>query len=103
MRMKDKDVNDLDEERKSGKKANGWYRIPSESGFDWRFFKNDKPLFELAGTYEWKGNLIELWAGNNVTGNSETLSFHRKTTKLEKEAENFMDKHNTKKKLDEVV
>jgi len=103
MRMQDKDVNDLHEERKAGKKANGWYRIPSESGFDWRFFKNDKPLFELAGSESDYRGLLELWAGNNVTGNSETLSFHRKTTNLEREAEKFMDKHNSKKKLEEVV
>ena len=101
--MREKDINDLQEERKAGKKAHGWYRIPSESGFEWRFFDRDKPKFELAGTYEWKGNLIELWAGNNKTGDSETLSFHRSTKVLEKKAYDFMEKHNTKKKLEEVV
>jgi hypothetical protein len=101
--MKDKDINDLHEERKAGKKANGWYRIPSESGMNWRFFKNDKPLFELAGSESDYRGLLELWVGDNETGDSETLSWHRSSVVLERKAYNFMDKHNTKKKLEDVI
>lgn len=85
-------IKHIDDVRGMGRVPDGWYRVPGLEGFSWTHYKSGKKDFILEGSED-RDHLrrgLELWVGDLDSGDSETISYHKKTRRIEAAAKKYI-------------
>lgn len=83
-------IKHIDEVRGMGRIPDGWYRVPGMEGFSWTHYTVGVKDYILEGSEDPDRRMLELWAGDLESGDSDTISWHRKGSILERKAEKWI-------------
>ena len=85
-------IRHIDEVRELKAIPDGWYQIPPETGVAYTYYENGKRKTTVAVSESDYMN-YEAWAGDDITGDSETISWHKNIIRAEQGVLDFIKKH----------